>query len=84
MGDFNGHIGFLGLQPINKNGELMLDLIDNNNLILLNGHADCREGNCLAPKRMQMHNRLLNPLTTADFTCFFSHKLKIYIEKVNS
>ena len=42
LGDFNGHIGFLGLQPTNKNGKLMLDLIDNNNLILLNGHADCR------------------------------------------
>ena len=42
LGDFNGHIGFLGPQPMNKNGELMLDLIDNNNLILLNGHADCK------------------------------------------
>ena len=28
LGDFNGHIGFLGPQPINTNGELMLDLID--------------------------------------------------------
>ena len=27
---------------MNKNGELMLDLIDNNNLILVNGHADCK------------------------------------------
>ena len=27
---------------MNKNDELMLDLIDNNNLIILNGHADCR------------------------------------------
>ena len=35
-------IGFLGPQPMNKNGKLMLDLIDNNNLILLNGHADCK------------------------------------------
>ena len=26
---------------MNKNGELMLDLIDDNNLILLNGYADC-------------------------------------------
>ena len=42
LGDFNGHIGFLGPQPMNKNGGLMLDLIYNNNLILLNGHADCR------------------------------------------
>ena len=42
LGDFNGHIGFLGPQPMNKNGELMLDLINNNNLILLKGHADCK------------------------------------------
>ena len=42
LGDFNGHIGFLGPQPMNKNGELMLDLINNNNLIILNGHADCK------------------------------------------
>ena len=27
---------------MNKNCELMLDLIDNNNLIIFNGHADCR------------------------------------------
>ena len=42
LSDFNGHIGFLLPQPMNKNGKLMLDLIDNNNLILLNGHADCK------------------------------------------
>ena len=27
---------------MNKNSELMLDLIDNNNLILSNGYADCK------------------------------------------
>ena len=41
MGDFNGHTGFLGPHTINKNGEAMLDFIDKNNLILLNGHAEC-------------------------------------------
>ena len=29
MGDFNGHTGFLGPHTINKNGEAMLDFIDN-------------------------------------------------------
>ena len=41
LGDFNGHVGFLGPQKINKNGELLLDLIDKNNLILQNNHIDC-------------------------------------------
>ena len=41
MGDFNGHTGFFGPHTINKNGEAMLDFIDKNNLILLNGHAEC-------------------------------------------
>ena len=63
LDDFNGPIGFLGPQPTNKNGELMLDLIDSNNLVLLNGHADCRgEALLLATKRTQKHNRLLNPV----------------------
>ena len=38
---FNGHIEFLGPHTINKNGEAILDFIDKNNLILLNGHAEC-------------------------------------------
>ena len=42
LDDFNRHIGFLGPLPMNKNGELMFDLIDNNNLIIFNGHADCK------------------------------------------
>lgn len=41
LGDFNSHVGFLGPQSINKNGELLLELIDNNNLVMLNGHPDC-------------------------------------------
>ena len=42
LGDFNGHTGFLGPQSRNKNGDMMLDLIDKNNLILLNGHPECK------------------------------------------
>ena len=44
VGDFNGHTGFLGPQSMNKNGYIMLDLIDKNNLILLNGHPKCKGG----------------------------------------
>ena len=36
LGDFYGHTGFLGPQSMNKNGDMMLDLIDTNNPILLN------------------------------------------------
>ena len=42
LGDLNGHTGFLGPQSMNKNGEIMLDLIDKNNLILLNGQPECK------------------------------------------
>ena len=42
LGDLNGHTGFLGPQSMNKNGDMMLDLIDKNNLILLNGHPECK------------------------------------------
>ena len=41
LGDFNGHVGFLGTQPINKNGELLMELAEDNNLTILNGHVDC-------------------------------------------
>ena len=42
LGDFNGHTGFLGPHSMNKNGDMMLDLIDRNNRILLNGHPECK------------------------------------------
>ena len=38
LGDFNAHVGFLGSQKINKNGELLLKSAEDNNLILLNDH----------------------------------------------
>ena len=41
LGDFNGHLGFLGPHQMNKNGELLYNLIDKHNLILLNGHPEC-------------------------------------------
>lgn len=41
MGDFNGHVGFLGKQEINKNGELIIDWMENYDLILLNNDSDC-------------------------------------------
>ena len=41
MGDFNGHTEFLGPHTVNKHGEAILDFIDKQNLILLNGHAEC-------------------------------------------
>ena len=42
LGDFNGHIEFLGPQSMNKNGDMMLDIIDKNNPILLIGHPECK------------------------------------------
>ena len=41
LGDFNGHLGFLGPHQMNKNGELLYNLINKYNLILLNGHPEC-------------------------------------------
>ena len=41
MGDFNGHVGFLENHPMNKNGELLCNLIDKHTLVLLNGHPEC-------------------------------------------
>ena len=36
MGDFNGHVGFLGHQPKNKNGKILLDFIEKWNLTVSN------------------------------------------------
>ena len=36
LGDFNSHIGFLGSQKVNRNGELFLKFIENTSLIILN------------------------------------------------
>ena len=37
MGDFSGHVGFLGKQPRNRNEKILLDFIERWNLIMLNG-----------------------------------------------
>lgn len=41
LGDFNSHVGFQGPQPLNKNGELVLDMMEETNLTLLNGLPEC-------------------------------------------
>ena len=42
VGDFNGHIGFVGEQEINKNGKIVLSLMEENNLILMNDDERCK------------------------------------------
>ncbi|XP_068203194.1 uncharacterized protein PF3D7_1120000-like [Palaemon carinicauda] len=42
MGDFNGHLGFLGYQEENENGKKILEVINNKNLILLNVDEKCK------------------------------------------
>ena len=41
IGDFNGHIGLLGKQKIDKNGRRVLDLADRFNLSILNLDDKC-------------------------------------------
>ena len=42
LGDFNGHVGFLGEQELNRNGVLMLDFMQKWNLVMLNVDERCR------------------------------------------
>ena len=42
LGDFNGHIGYIGPQDLNRNGRYVLELIEKYNLILLNGDDRCQ------------------------------------------
>ena len=41
LGDFNGHLGFLGPQKINKNGKKLLDLSEKYNLSIINLDTNC-------------------------------------------
>ena len=41
LGDFNGHLGFIGDQPQNFNGKIVLDIMTECNLILINGTEKC-------------------------------------------
>ena len=34
-------VGFIGNHPMNKNGELLCNLIDKHTQVLLNGHPEC-------------------------------------------
>ena len=41
LGDFNGHLGFIGPQEINSIGRYVLEIMERYNLILLNGDDQC-------------------------------------------
>ena len=41
LGDFNGHLGYLGYQEENRNGKIINEMIENNDLILLNIDIEC-------------------------------------------
>ena len=41
VGDFNGHIGSLGPQPLNANGKKMLKFVDEQDLNILNLDPRC-------------------------------------------
>ena len=42
LGDMNAHVGFLGEQELNRNGERLLNLMDECRLIMLNLDDRCR------------------------------------------
>ena len=42
LGDFNGHVGYLGKHTTNKNGDRVLQLMERHNMILLNDDPDCK------------------------------------------
>ena len=41
LGDFNGHLGFIGNQELNRNGKFVIEIMENYNLVLLNGDDLC-------------------------------------------
>ena len=56
LGDFNGHLGFIGLQEINRSGRYVLEIMERYNLILLNvddrcnGEITCEENGIKSTK----------------------------------
>ena len=42
LGDMNAHVGFLGEQVLNRNGEKLLNLMDECGLVMLNLDEECR------------------------------------------
>ena len=53
IGDLNGHVGFLGTKAINENGKMVIDWIEKENLILLNGDMNC-EGWNMEPEQRKV------------------------------
>ena len=41
LGDFNGHVGFMGYQKLNKNGQIVLGWMERYSLIMLNDDFNC-------------------------------------------
>ena len=41
LGDFNAHIGLVGSQAVNANGNVVLDMMEKHNLALLNADLNC-------------------------------------------
>lgn len=41
LGDFNGHLGFIGEQNVNKNGNIVLDIAERYDYVILNGDPAC-------------------------------------------
>ena len=41
LGDFNAHVGIVGPQELNRNGRLLLNLMETYSLILLNNNEKC-------------------------------------------
>ena len=42
LGDFNGHLGIIGEQQLDKNGKYVFDLMEKYNLVLMNGDDRCQ------------------------------------------
>ena len=41
IGDFNGHVGFLGEQTLDRNGQMIIEWLEKENLIMLNDDTKC-------------------------------------------
>ena len=41
LGDFNGHLGFIGKQTLDKTGNIVLDIAEKYNMVILNGDPLC-------------------------------------------
>ena len=70
MGDFNGHVGFLGPQRQNWNGKMMLDLIDRQGLILLNADVKCKG---------EITRRHRNEVSTIDYVLMNRKLYEMYV-----